>query len=68
MDALRASLNAMSQRAPWYPGSEARCKAFLAKFPQVGFLGEWGGVGGSLGGGWGWGGSSLVGAGGRARA
>jgi len=36
--ALRASLNAISQRAPWYPGSEAKCKAFLAKFPNVSAL------------------------------
>lgn len=35
MAQLRASLAALSQRAAWYPGSEAKIGAFTERFPEV---------------------------------
>lgn len=32
LSALRSCLSAISQRAPWYPGSDAKCRAFHDKF------------------------------------
>lgn len=35
MAQLRSSLAALSQRAAWYPGSEAKVAAFKERFPKV---------------------------------
>ncbi|GBF87574.1 NAD-dependent aldehyde dehydrogenase [Raphidocelis subcapitata] len=40
MEALRTALSTLSQRAPWYPGSDAKFAAFRSKFPAAEELGR----------------------------